>query len=59
MRTTAEPSFFDRFFRDEQGNIVIIQPPNLPILLWAGTTALQFFNFGGKLQTGLELFSFG
>lgn len=59
MKATAEPTLFDRFFRDQEGNIVIIQPPNLPILLWAATTGLQLFNFGGRLQTGLELFSYG
>jgi hypothetical protein len=59
MRTTAEPSLFDRFFRDQEGNIVIAQKPNLPISIWGATTVLQFFNFGGKFQTGLELVSFG
>ncbi|BAU10615.1 hypothetical protein LEP3755_11010 [Leptolyngbya sp. NIES-3755] len=59
MKATAEPSFFDRFFRNQEGDIVIAQKPNLPILLWGATTALQLFNFGGKIQTGLELFSFG
>lgn len=59
MSTTAEPSLFDRFFRDPEGNIVIAQKPNLPITIWGATTLLQFFNFGGKIQTGLELVSFG
>lgn len=59
MKITAEPTLFDRFFRDSEGNIVIGQKPNLPILIWLSTTALQSFNFGGKIQTGLELVSFG
>ncbi|GAP98478.1 hypothetical protein [Leptolyngbya sp. NIES-2104] len=59
MKATAEPTLFDRFFRDPEGNIVIAQKPNLPILIWGATTALQFLNFGGKFQTGLELVSFG
>lgn len=59
MKATAEPSLFDRFFRDSEGNIVIAQMPNLPISIWVATTLLQFFNFGGKIQTGLQLVSFG
>ena len=54
-----QPSLFDRTFRDSEGNIVIAQMPNLPILV--GTTALflHFVLSGGTLQTTLGLIGFG
>jgi hypothetical protein len=55
----SEPTWFDRFFRDSDGNIVMIQPPNLPILVTFGALLLQFVFPSGKLQTGLELIAFG
>ncbi|MBD2018749.1 hypothetical protein H6F43_00945 [Leptolyngbya sp. FACHB-36] len=54
-----QPTLFDRTFRDSEGNIVIAQMPNLPILV--GTTAL-FLHFvlpGGTLQATLGLVGFG
>lgn len=54
-----DSNLFDRSFRDPEGNIVIAQKPNLPILVWGAATLLQLVGFGGKLQTGLELISFG
>ncbi len=59
MKTTMESSLFDRTFRDAEGNIVIAQKPNLPILIWGTATLLQLIGFDGKFQTGLELIAFG
>ncbi|HEY9878804.1 MAG TPA: hypothetical protein V6D29_10130 [Leptolyngbyaceae cyanobacterium] len=59
-RTTAkEPSLFDRTFRDSEGNIVIAQVPNLPIMLGLIATLLQFVLPTGTLQTAAELIAFG
>lgn len=54
-----EPTLFDRIFRDSEGNIVIAQMPNLPILVGIGATFLQFLLPSGKIQTTFELIAFG
>lgn len=54
-----EPTLFDRTFRDSEGNIVIAQMPNLPILIGLTATALQFILPGGKFQTASALIAFG
>lgn len=59
MKATMEGTLFDRTFRDSEGNIVIGQKPNLPILVWGAATLLQFIGFGGKFQAALELIAFG
>lgn len=58
-RETKEPSLFDRFFRDSQGNIVIVQPPNLPITIGLAATAIQFLLPSGDLKTAFTLVAFG
>jgi hypothetical protein len=47
-------TWFDRFFRDKNGNIVIVQPPNLPISVWAIANVLQLVFNRGIINTGLE-----
>lgn len=54
-----ETTLFDRTFRDSEGNIVIFQMPNLPVLVGLATSALQFILPSGKLQTGADLIAFG
>jgi len=49
----------DRIFRDSQGNIVIAQPPNLPILLALSATILEFLVPDGKLAIAFDLVAFG
>lgn len=56
---TKETTLFDRTFRDSEGNIVIAQMPNLPLLFGLAAIALQFILPGGKLQTGADLIAFG
>ena len=48
-------NWFDRFFRDKDGNIVIGQPPNPPILVWASASVLQLIFKTGAIHTGLDL----
>lgn len=52
-------TLFDRTFRDSQGNIVIFQMPNLPILVGIGAIILQLILPSGKLQTGADLVAYG
>lgn len=57
--TMQSPTLFDRIFRDRQGNIVIAQPPNLPLLVALTATIFTLILPSGKLQTGLDLLAFG
>jgi uncharacterized membrane protein YGL010W len=50
-----ENTFFDKVFRDDKGEIVIAQPPNLPIIVWAVASALKLFFTTGNLNIGLEI----
>ena len=52
-------TLFDRTFRDREGNIVIAQMPNLPILVWLAATLLQLVVPSGKVGAGLGLVAFG
>ena len=56
---TKEATLFDRTFRDSEGNIVIAQMPNLPLIVGLGAIALQLIFPGSKLQTGADLIAFG
>lgn len=52
-------TFFDRLFRDAQGNIVIAQMPNLPLLVGVAAALVQTLLPSGNLQSGLDLLGFG
>ena len=54
-----QSTLFDRTFRDDEGQIVIAQPPNLPILVWLTATLLQLVFGDGQIHTGLGLIAFG
>lgn len=54
-----ENTLLDRTFRDSEGNIVLGQPPNLPILVWVGASLLQLVVTSGKIHIGLDLIAFG
>ncbi|MBE9077869.1 hypothetical protein IQ241_11280 [Romeria aff. gracilis LEGE 07310] len=54
-----EATLFDRTFRDSEGNIVIAQPPNLPVLVGVAATFLQFVLPSGNIQTAAGLIAFG
>lgn len=56
---TPAITLFDRTFRDREGNIVIAQLPNLPLLLAVTATVLQFILPTGNLQTAFSLVAFG
>jgi hypothetical protein len=52
-------TLFDQFFRDSEGNIVIAQPPNLPLIVGLVATILQTIMPSGTWQTGVGLVAFG
>ena len=54
-----ENSLFDKTFRDSEGNIVIAQPPNLPLLVGITATLLKLIVKSGNIQTGLDAIAFG
>ena len=54
-----EDSLFDRTFRDSQGEIVIAQKPNLPILVWLVATLLNLIPTTDNIHTGLDALAFG
>ncbi len=52
-------NLFDRTFRDSDGNVVIAQPPNLPLLVWLAATGLKLILVSGNLHLGLDAIAFG
>lgn len=54
-----ENSLFDKTFRDSEGNIVIAQPPNLPLLVGLTATVLKLIVTSGNIYTGLDAVAFG
>lgn len=55
----TEDTLFNRTFRDSDGNIVIAQMPNLPILVWLSATLLGLLIPTGNLHRGLDAVAFG
>jgi hypothetical protein len=51
----TKDTWFDRFFRDKDGNIVIAQMPNLPISIWAIASLFRLIFTTGKINLGLDL----
>lgn len=54
-----ENTLFNRMFRDSDGNIVIAQKPNLPILVWLAATLLAFLLTSGNIHRSLDALAFG
>ena len=54
-----ENTLFDRTFRDSQGQIVIAQMPNLPIIVWLTATLLNLIPTNSNIHTGLDAIAFG
>lgn len=59
MTNTTTNTIFDKIFRDSNGQIVIAQTPNLPLIVWIVATLLQLIVTTGKINTGLDLIAFG
>jgi hypothetical protein len=54
-----ENTLFDRTFRDSQGQIVLAQMPNLPILVWLTATLLKLIPTNSNIHIGLDALAFG
>jgi len=54
-----ENTLFDKTFRDSEGNIVLAQTPNLPIIIGITASLLKIVFPTGQLNVGLELIAFG
>ncbi len=54
-----ENTLFNRTFRDSDGNIVLAQMPNLPLLVWVVATLLKLLLTSGNIHTGLDALAFG
>ena len=52
-------AFLDNFFRDKNGEIVIGQPPNLPIIIWLVASLLQLVFKTGQIHSGLDILATG
>jgi hypothetical protein len=51
-------NFFDRLFRDGTGEIVAVQAPNIPILVWISATLLKFVVKDDRVKIGLDILAF-
>lgn len=45
--------FIDTFFRDKNDNLVLFQPPNIPIIGWAICTLLVMLIQSSPVSTGI------
>lgn len=52
-------TLFDQIFRDSDGNIVVAQMPNLPIIVWITASLLKLVLTTGQINTGLDALAFG
>jgi hypothetical protein len=52
-------AFLDNFFRDRNGQIVIGQLPNLPIIIWLAASLLQLVFKAGQINLGLDVLATG
>jgi hypothetical protein len=52
-------TLFDKIFRDSDGNIVLAQMPNLPIIVWITASLLKLVFTTGVGNTGLDAVAFG
>lgn len=53
-----DTALFDAIFRDQNGEIVIAQPPNLTLSVWIGASLLQLVVTSEPINLGLELVAF-
>jgi hypothetical protein len=54
-----ENTLVDKTFRDSDGNIVIAQMPNLPLIVWIVTSVFALIFTTGKINTVLEVVANG
>ncbi|HIK04436.1 MAG TPA: hypothetical protein IGS40_06930 [Trichormus sp. M33_DOE_039] len=54
-----ENTLIDKTFRDSDGNVVIAQMPNPPLIVWVVATLLSLVFTTGKINTVLDVVSTG
>ena len=54
-----ENTLVDKTFRDSNGNIVVAQMPNPPLILWIGASLLTLIFPSGKINTVLDVLATG
>lgn len=54
-----EDTLFNKTFRDDNGQIVIAQKPNLPIMVALGATLGTFLVSKGNIHIAIEALAFG
>ena len=54
-----ENTLLNRTFRDSDGNIVLAQTPNLPLIVWIVATLLNLISTTDNIHTGLDALAFG
>ena len=54
-----ENTLFDRTFRDSEGQIVIAQPPNLPLIVGIVASLLKLIVTTEEINLALDLVAFG
>jgi hypothetical protein len=52
---TKPVSSWEKFYKDDQGNIVLWQAPNVPLWGWIGCMVVSALVVSGHLKTGFEL----
>ncbi len=55
MNTTL----FDKLFRDANGEIVIAQAPNLPLIVWLAASLLKLIDTNKDIDLGLDILAAG
>ncbi|BBD64325.1 hypothetical protein NIES4072_20120 [Nostoc commune NIES-4072] len=55
----TQNTLVDKTFRDNEGNIVVAQAPNLPLIIWIVTSLLTLVFPSGKINTLLDLVAYG
>ena len=56
---TTKTTLFDQTFRDSNGEIVIAQMPNLPLIVFLVATILSLVFTSGKINTVLDILANG
>ncbi|MBD2506080.1 hypothetical protein H6G91_02135 [Nostoc muscorum FACHB-395] len=54
-----ENTLIDKTFRDSDGKIVLVQMPNLPLIVWIVTSLLALIFTNGKINTVLDVVANG
>ncbi|MBW4424909.1 MAG: hypothetical protein KME50_10760 [Nostoc desertorum CM1-VF14] len=55
----TQNTLVDKTFRDNDGNIVLAQMPNLPLIVWIVTSSLTLIFTSGKINTVLDVVATG